>query len=72
MYLNEVGVESRQQHSFNQLILVAVLIVERSVTLALTGTRNQLSIMQVLTELRDETCNSMTRKQGRFCKEVNK
>lgn len=69
MYLNEVGIESSQQHSFKQLILLAVFIAERSVTLALTGARNQLSFMQVLTELSDETCNRMTRGQESFCEE---
>lgn len=56
MYLNEVGIQSSQQHSFEQLVLVAVLVVERRVTLALAGTRNQLGVAQVITELRDETC----------------
>lgn len=57
MYLNEVGIQPSQQHSFKQLILVAVLIVERGVTLAVTGMRNKPGVMQIITELRYKTCN---------------
>ena len=60
MYLNEVGIESSQQDSFKQLILVTVFIVERSVMLAFIGTRNHLSFIQVITELRDEPYIKMT------------
>lgn len=66
MYLNKVGIESSQEYSFKQLILVAVLVVERSVTLALIGARHQLRFVQVLAELRDETC-STTAQQKSFC-----
>ncbi len=67
MHLNEVGIESSQQHSFEQLILVAVLVVERSVTLALIGTRHQLGFVHVLAELRDETYSTMEQEQKPFC-----
>lgn len=66
MYLNEVGIKSSKNHSFKQLILVAVFIVEGGLTLALTGSRNQLSFIQVLAELRDETCSTMTQEQEAF------
>lgn len=74
MYLDEVGKESSQQQSFKQFILVAVLVVERSVTLALVGTGNQLGFMQVLAELRDETCSidDGTRERNHFVKQDNK
>lgn len=54
-YLNEVWKQSSQQHSLQQLVLVAVLIAERSVLLTLAGMRHQLSFVQVGAELRDET-----------------
>lgn len=66
-HLNEVGIESSQQHSFKQLILITVLIVERSVTLALIGNGHQLGFAQVLAELRDETCSTMAQEQTSFC-----
>lgn len=62
MYLNEVGIKSSQQYSFKQLILVAVLVAERSGMLAFTGLRHHLGFMQVPGELRDETCSMMESK----------
>lgn len=55
MYLNEVWKQSSQQHSLQQLLLVAVLIAQRSVLLTFAGMRHQLSFVQVGAELRDET-----------------
>lgn len=54
-YLNKVWKQSSQQHSLQQLLLVAVLIAQRSVVLTFAGMRHQLSFMQVGAELRDET-----------------
>lgn len=62
-HLNEVGIEPSQQHSFKQLILVAVLVVERIGTLAVAGTGHQLGFVQVLAELRDETCSGAAQRQ---------
>lgn len=73
MYLNEVGKETSQEHSFKQPILVAVLIVERHMTIALTSTRNQPGFMQVLAELRDETCSiDDGTRESHFVKKDNK
>lgn len=55
MYLNKIWKQSGQQHSLQELLLVAVLIADRSVLLTLAGMRHQLSFMQVGAELRDET-----------------
>lgn len=54
-HLNEVGVESGQQHGFEQLVLVAVHVVQRRLTLAVVSAGNQLGVAQVLAELSDET-----------------
>ncbi|TNN54805.1 hypothetical protein EYF80_035011 [Liparis tanakae] len=59
-YLDEVGVEASEQHSLQQLILVAVLVVERRGALALPGLRHHLGFVQVLAELRDEPCGDGT------------
>lgn len=72
MYLDEVGVESSQQHSFQKFILVAVLIVKRRLPLALAGTRHQLSLVQIFTELRDETCSKEAQNKHHFVLPVNK
>lgn len=61
LYLNKVGIESSQQYSFKQLLLIAVLIAERHVTLTVVGMRHQLCLIEVSAELRDETCIKATR-----------
>lgn len=61
VYLNKVGIESSQQYSFEQLLLIAVLIAERRVTLTTACLRHQLCLIQVSAELRDETYIKTTR-----------
>lgn len=61
LYLNKVGIESSQQYSFKQLLLIAVLVAERCVTLTIVCMRHQLCLIQVSAELRDETCSKETR-----------
>lgn len=61
IYLNKVGIESSQQYSFKQLLLIAVLIAERCVTLTIICMRHQLCLIQVRAELRDEACIKETR-----------
>lgn len=61
LYLNKVGIESSQQHSFKQLLLITVFIAERRVTLTIVCMRHQLCLIQISAELRDETCIKATR-----------
>ena len=65
MYLNEVGIESSQQYSFQHLILVAVLVVARRVTLAVIGIRHQPGFLEVCAELSHQTCSKKTVKRVR-------
>lgn len=59
-HLNKVGIESSQQHSFKQLLLVAALVAERGVALTRVGVWHQLGFVQVCAELGDETCTKAT------------
>lgn len=54
-HLNKVGIESSQQDSFKQLLLVAALVAERRVALTRVGMWHQLGFIQVCAELGDET-----------------
>lgn len=59
-HLNKVGIESSQQDSFKQLLLVAALVAERRVALTRVGMWHQLGFVQVCAELGDETCVKAT------------
>lgn len=59
-HLNKVGIESSQQDSFKQLLLVAALVAERRVTLTRVSMWHQLGFIEVRAELGDETCIKAT------------
>lgn len=65
-YLNEIWKESSQQHSLQQLVLVAVLVAESSVLLTIAGIRHQLSFVQVGAELRDEPWRKLAQQEGKL------